>query len=124
MIRHWLLFGYRFLLYFYPYAFRRRFQTEMMQLAAEAAPGEWPMILGDTSLAIVRSWLEPPSPREIVSPTRPDAYVAVGGSALRTSRLLLGLALSLSIILGLCYAGSLGHVEAPKCHAVATENIS
>jgi hypothetical protein len=119
-----LLFSYRFLLYLYPNPFRERFATEMMQLAAEAEPAEWPLILGDTSLAIVRIWLEPPSASSIISPTHQDAYVAVGGSALSASRLFLGLALSLSIILGLCYAGSLGTVEMPKCHVVAAENIS
>ncbi len=123
-IRRGLLLVYRFLLYFYPYAFRQRFATEMMQLAAEAEPGEWPLILGDTGLAIVRSWLEPSSPASIVTPGRQDAYVAIGGSALSASRLFLGLALSLSIILGLCYAGSLGNVDLPKCHAVAAGNIS
>jgi len=39
-IRRCLMFGYRFLLHLYPYAFRRRFASEMMQLAAEAEPSE------------------------------------------------------------------------------------
>jgi hypothetical protein len=34
------------------------------------------------------------------------------------------LVLSMAIIAGLCYFGSLGYVELPKCHAIAAENVS
>lgn len=122
-LRRCLLFTYRFLLHLYPYAFRRRFATEMMQLATEADVSEWPLILGDTSLSIVRSWLDV-SPRSSTAVPDQDAYVAIGGSALTASRLFQGLALALALILGITYLGSLGYLEAPKCHATAAENIS
>jgi hypothetical protein len=124
MFRRALLFSYRVLLYFYPYTFRKRFATEMLQLAAEAAPCEWPLILGDTSLAIVRSWVEPHSSSSISAPASKDAYIAIGGSALSLPRLFQGLALALVIVLGVSYVGSLEHVELPQCHAVAAQNIS
>jgi hypothetical protein len=125
MLRSCMLFTYRVLLCFYPYAFRQRFSTEMMQLAAEAAPTEWPLILGDTTLAIVRSWIEPSSPSAIGAQPNQDAYVAVGGgAALSAPRLFVGLVLALVIVLGFSYAGSMGSVDLPKCHAVAAENIS
>lgn len=122
-VRRCLLFTYRSLLYLYPYAFRRRFATEMLQVAAEAEPSEWPLILGDTGLAIVRSWLDPSSPSFAAVPHR-DAYVAIGGAGLSARRLFQGLALALALILGITYLGSLGYLEAPKCHATAAENIS
>ncbi len=122
-IRRCLMFGYRFLLHLYPYAFRRRFASEMMQLAAEAEPSEWPLIFGDTSLAIVRCWLDPSPPSSTAAPDH-DAYLAVGGSALSASRLFQGLALALVLILGFSYLGSLGYMELPRCHAVAAQNIS
>jgi hypothetical protein len=123
-IRRCLLLGYRFLLQFYPYAFRERFATEMMALAAEAEPAEWPLILGDTSLAIVRSWLEPSAPTSAALPTMRDSYMAIGGSALSASRLFQGLALALIILLGVSYVGSLGYLDLPKCHAAAAQTIS
>ena len=122
-IRRCLLFSYRILLNFYPYAFRERFASDMMQMAAEAAPADWPLILGDTGLAIVRTWLHPAHPAS-VGATGQDAYVAIGGSPLSAPRLIQGLALALVLILGLSYAGSLGVVELPKCHAAASEGIS
>jgi len=35
-----------------------------------------------------------------------------------------GLVLSTAIIVGLCYAASLGYLELPKCHSIAAENVS
>jgi len=124
IIRRCLLFTYRVLLHLYPQAFRERFAPEMTQLAAEADPAEWPLILGDTTFAIIRSWIDPSSPSATTVPANKDTYVAVGGSALSAPRLFVGLVLSLAIVLGLTYAGSLGNVELPKCHAAAVENIS
>jgi hypothetical protein len=119
-----LLWAYRFLLQMYPPAFRKRFAAEMLEFAEAAAPEEWPLILGDTSVAIVRSWLQPATSNSAVVPAGRDAYLAVGESALTASRVLQGLVLSTAIIAGLCYFGSLGYVELPKCHSVAAENIS
>ena len=49
-----LLWAYRCLLQLYPPAFRKRFAVEMLELAEAAEPREWPLIFGDTSVAIVR----------------------------------------------------------------------
>jgi hypothetical protein len=122
-LRRCFLFTYRFLLHLYPYGFRHRFASEMMQLAAEADAAEWPFIFSDTGLAVVRSWLEPSASTSAPSSSH-DEYLAVGGSALTASRLVQGLALALALILGITYLGSLGYLAAPKCHAVAAENIS
>jgi hypothetical protein len=123
-IRPCLLFTYRCLLQLYPPAFRQRFALEMLELAEAAEPTEWPLILGDTSVAIVRCWLGPARTSSTVVPAVPGAYLALGESALSPSRLLQGLVLSTAIILGICYAGSLGYVELPRCHAIAAENLS
>jgi hypothetical protein len=122
-IRRCLLCAYRILLQLYRPAFRERFAPEMLELAETAELTEWPLIFGDTSVAIVRGWLEPPS-RSTVVPAGPDAYLALGQSALTPSRLVQGFVLSGAIILGLYYGGSLDYVDLPKCHAIAAENIS
>jgi hypothetical protein len=119
-----LLWAYRCLLRLYPPAFRRRFAAEMLQLAEAAAPAEWPLIFGDTSVAIVRCWLQPAASGSAVAPAGQDAYLALGESGLSASRLFQGLVLSTVILVGLCYFGSLGYMDLPKCHAVAAENIS
>ncbi len=122
-MRRCLLCTYRLLLQLYPYAFRQRFAPEMLELAEAAEPGEWPLIFSDTSLAIVRSWLKPAATSSAVVPAGQDAYLALGESALTPSRLLLGFVLSTTIIAGLCYAGSLGYLQLPKCHSIAAENV-
>jgi hypothetical protein len=121
-LRRCLLCSYRLLLQLYPYAFRQRFAPEMLELAEAADPDEWPLIFSDTSLAIVRCWLKPPATTSTLAPAEQDAYLALG-SALTTSRLLLGFVLSTAIVAGLCYAGSLGYLQLPKCHPVAAENV-
>jgi hypothetical protein len=115
--------AYRCLLRLYPPAFKKRFATEMLELAEAAEPGEWPLIFGDTSLAIVRCWLEPAARRSAAVPAGPDAYLALGESSLSAARLFQGLVLSTAILVALCYFGSLGYLELPKCHAVAAENV-
>jgi len=95
-----LLFAYPLLLRLYPPAFKQRFAPEMLEIAQKAAPAEWPLIFGDTSLAIVRCWLEG-SPS---TAAEPNPYVPVGGSPVSAFGLLRGLALSFAIIVGLCYA--------------------
>lgn len=118
-----LLWAYRVLLQMYPPAFRKRFAPEMLELAQAAEPNEWALIFGDTSLAIVRCWLQPAATSSAVVPAGSDAYLALGESALTPSRFLLGFVLSTAIIAGLCYAGSLGHLQLPKCHPIAAENV-
>ena len=123
-VRPGLLWAYRLLLRLYPPTFRKRFAPEMLELAEAAEPEEWPLIFGDTSVAIVRCWLEPAATRSAALPAGQDAYLALGESALTASRLLQGLVLSTAMLVGLCYFGSLGYLELPKCHAVAAENVS
>jgi hypothetical protein len=123
-MRRCLLYVYRVLLSLYPASFRKRFAAEMLECAEAAEPHEWPLIFGDTGLGIVRCWLEPSCGDSTVQPAGKSAYLALGASGLTPARLFLGLALSTAIILSLCYFGSLGYVDLPKCHAVATENIS
>lgn len=122
-MRSCLLFAYRFLLRLYPCAFRERFAPEMMELAERAEPAEWPLILGDTSVAIVRCWLEPAATRSTALPAGQDAYLALGAFPLTASRLLQGFAISVAIILGICYVGSIGYLQLPKCHPIAAENV-
>jgi hypothetical protein len=119
-----LLWAYRFLLQMYPPAFRRRFTPEMLELAEAAEPSEWALIFGDTSLAIVRCWLQPSATSSAAVPAGQDAYLALGESGLTASKVLQGFVLSAAILVGLCYFGSLGYVELPKCHSVAAENVS
>jgi hypothetical protein len=123
-VRLGLMWAYRLLLQLYPPAFRQRFAPEMLEFAEAAEPNEWPLIFCDTSVAIVRCWLQPAVSNSAAVPAGRDAYLAVGESALTASRVLQGLMLSTAIIAGLCYFGSLGYVELPKCHAIAVENLS
>jgi hypothetical protein len=118
------LWAYRCLLRLYPPAFRERFATEMLELAGEAEAAEWPLIFGDTSVAIIRGWLQPAAGTSAALPAGQDAYLALGTSALSPSRLLQGFVLATAIIVALSYFGSLGYLELPKCHAIAAENIS
>jgi hypothetical protein len=73
-----LLGAYRVLLQLYPPAFRRRFAAEMLELAEAAELGEWPVIFGDTSLGIVRCWLE--GERVTSAVAEPNAYISLGVS--------------------------------------------
>jgi|SRR5580704_3794898 hypothetical protein len=108
----------RRLLQLYTPAFRKRFAVEMPELAEAAEPREWPLIFGDSSVAIVRCWLQQAGTSSTVVPAGQNAYLAPGESRLTASRLLQGLALSTAIIVGRCYAGSLGYLEIPKCHSI------
>ena len=100
-IRNCLLYAYRILLVFYPASFRRRFAPEMLELAAAAEATEWPLIFGDTSVAIVRCWLE--GPHSTPALAEPNAYVPLKESPISALVLLPGLALSLVIIAGFSY---------------------
>jgi hypothetical protein len=112
-MRRCLLFSYQILLATYPPAFRRRFAAEMLELASSAELSEWPLIFGDTCLAIVRCWLETAPTDAAVEPDAAHGYLALGKSALPASRLLQGLVLSTVIVLSLCYFGSLGYRPSP-----------
>lgn len=100
-IQKCLLNAYRILLVFYPPSFRRRFGLEMLELAAAAEMNEWPLILGDTSLGIVRCWLEGTHSTDAVA--EPNAYRPMKESPISAFVLLPGLALSIVIIAGFSY---------------------
>jgi hypothetical protein len=68
-----LLRVYRRLLQLYTPAFRKRFAVEMPELAEAAEPREWPLIFGDSSVVIVRCWLQPAGTSSTVVPAGQDA---------------------------------------------------
>jgi hypothetical protein len=107
--------SYRMLLQLYPQAFRRRFAPEMLQLAEAAEPADWLLILGDTSVAIVRCWIEG-SPSTETAP-EPNPYMPLGGYPVRASGFLHGFVLSTAIILVLAY---MGFRWPPACSASRT----
>ena len=93
--------AYRLLLQFYPPAFRKRFAPEMLELAEAAGPSEWLLIFSDTSVGIVRCWVEgSPSTAALAEP---NSSFSLGGSPARS--LGLGFVLSTALILSLAYAG-------------------
>lgn len=100
-LHYCLLSAYRFLLFLYPPAFRRRYVPEMLEIAQAAEPAEWPLVLGDTCVAIVRCWLEGRS--STVAIVEPNTYLAIGESQVVRWRLLQGFVLSIALLIGLCY---------------------
>jgi hypothetical protein len=93
--------AYRFLLLLYPSAFRKRFAPEMLEIAESADVAEWPLIFGDTSVAILRCWIEgSPSTTALAES---NAYLAIGESPVRRWGFLQGFVLTLAILVGLCY---------------------
>ena len=125
-IQRCVLCTYGLLLRMYPSAFRKRFASEMLELAGAAELREWPVIFADTSVAIVRCWFEgSPSTAALAEP---NTYVPLGGSSLRN--LGLGFVFSTAIMAGLVYMGRqppcsgtsplLTHVMAPPEPAAAT----
>ena len=102
--------AYRLLLQFYPPAFRQRFAPEMLELAEAAGPAEWPLIFSDTSVAIVRCWVEgSPSTTALAEP---NSSFSLGGSPARS--LGLGFVLSTALLLSLAYVG---YRWPPPCQA-------
>src|SRR5207302_9306577 len=97
-IRNYLLFAYRILLVYYPPSFRRRFAPEMLELAAAAELSEWPLIFGDTSVAIVRCWVE--GSHSTAALPEPNAYLPVRESPVSAIVFIPGLVISLLMIAG------------------------
>lgn len=104
------LLGYRLLLRLYPPAFRQRFAPEMLELAQASDRSEWPLIFGDTSVAIVRCWFEGTHSTSLVP--EPSAYLSLGGSSLKPSRILQGMVLFIAIVAGAAY---INHRWPPPC---------
>jgi hypothetical protein len=100
-IRKCFLYAYRILLVLYPPSFRRRFAPEMLELAAAAEITEWPLIFGDTSVAIVRCWVQ--GSHSTAALPEPNAYVPLRESPISAFVLLPGLILSIVIIAGFSY---------------------
>lgn len=100
-IQSCLLCGYRLMLVCYPRSFRKRFGPEMLELAAAAEPNEWPLIFGDTGIAIVRCWLQ--GTHSTAALAEPNAYVPIRESPISAFVLLPGLVLSIVMIAGFSY---------------------
>ena len=103
-IRKCFLYAYRALLVFYPPSFRRRFAPEMLELAAAAEIDEWPLIFGDTSVGVVRCWLE--GTHSTATMAEPNAYVPLRESPIRASVFISGLVLSIALVAGWSYVNS------------------
>ena len=117
-IRRGLLSTYRLLLQLYPPAFRKRFAAEMVELAEAAEAAEWPLIFGDTSVAIVRCWMEGSPSTAVVA--EPNAYLSLGESPIVRWGLLRGFVLSLAIIGALCYV----NYRWTPCYAPAGQRLT
>ena len=94
-IQSCLLFVYRLMVACYPPSFRKRFAPEMLELAALAEATEWPLIFGDTSVAIVRCWLQ--GSHSTAALPEPNAYVPLRESPISAFVLLPGLQARTSI---------------------------
>ncbi len=112
--------AYRLLLQFYPPAFRQRFAPEMLELAEAAGPAEWPLIFSDTSVAIVRCWVEG-SPSTVAMPET-NASFALGGSPVRS--LGLGFVLSTVILASLAYIGYRWPPPCPSSQPLLTHVVA
>lgn len=97
------LFTYRQLLRLYPASFRQRFAEEMIEVAELAEASDWPLILGDAGVSIVRSWLEPSAIRTRPLATIHGQYVSLGESPVNTTRMLQGLGVATALVLLACY---------------------
>jgi hypothetical protein len=110
MVRRCCLFAYRLLLQLYPPTFRHRFGAEMIELAEACGPNEWPLIFGDTSIAIVRCWIEGTHSAAVV--TEPNAYVPIGESPVKVFGVLRGVVLTVVILASMAYVN---HRWPPPC---------
>jgi hypothetical protein len=117
--RQCMLGAYRVLLQFYPPAFRNRFGPEMLELAGAAAPAEWPLIFGDTTVGIVRCWIEG---RKSTALAEPNAYVSLGGSPVRSFGL--GFVLSTVVIVSLAYVGYRWPPPCPSTRPLLTHIVT
>lgn len=109
-VRRCFLFAYRLLLQLYPPAFKHRFGTEMFELAEACELPDWPLIIGDTTVGIVRCWLE--GTHSAAGVTEPNAYVPIGESPVKVFGLLQGVVLTVAILAGVAYAN---HRWPPPC---------
>lgn len=100
MKRQPLFFAYRQLLHLYPRGFRERFAAEMLEIAESAELSEWPVVLTDTAVTIVRSWSRP-SLRRLPVIECPELYLGAE-PALRPARFVQGLMLAAAQVFVAC----------------------
>lgn len=114
--------AYAVLLWLYPRAFRERFAPEMMQIAESIAISEWPLVFSDTSMAIVRCWIE----GSHVTPVSAEqhAYVPVGEFRLNISGLIPGVVLSLLVMAGVGYINYRWPPACPKTEHLLTHIVA
>lgn len=101
-IRWILLFAYRQVLRLYPAEFRERFGEEMMEIAGAAEFSEWPLIFGDTSITIARSWIRPSALRPVAAGAVAGQYLSIGESPVNPAKLLQGLGIATIVVLLAC----------------------
>ncbi len=118
--QEFVLGAYRVLLHLYPPGFRKRFAPEMLELAEAAGPAEWPLIFSDTSVAIVRCWVEG-SPSSAALPEA-DVSFAPGESPIRS--LGLGFVLSTVVLASLAYIGYRWPPPCPSTRPVLTHIVA
>lgn len=101
-IRPTLLFAYRQILRLYPAHFRERFGEEMMEIADAAEFSDWPVIFGDTSITIARSWMRSSALRPVAAGTVAGQYLSIGESPVNPAKLLQGLGIATIVVLLAC----------------------
>jgi hypothetical protein len=101
------LFAYRQLLRLYPPGFRQRFAEEMFETAKAAQSSDWPLIIGDTGITIVRSWLLPDRIRSSNLAAVHGQYLSIGETPVRPLKLFQGLSVATILVLGACYISTL-----------------
>jgi hypothetical protein len=111
-IRRALVFAYSNLLRLYPAALGQRFAAEMLEIAESADLSEWPLIFTDTTVAIVRSWLETPLSRG----TGSDPYLPLEQLPMKPWKLVQGFALAATLVLWTCYVSTQNVWKLPSCH--------
>lgn len=119
-----LLRAYSALLRLYPSNFKRRFATEMLDVAQEAEPTDLPFFFCDTAASVLQSWLKVAT-TGATAPAEPNGNLALGESRLTAARLAQGVALSVAILLAACYVSRLRFWQVPAgedCRAIPSQN--
>jgi len=112
---HTLLFAYRQLLRLYPPGFKERFTEEMLDVAESADISEWPLIFGDTSLTIVRTWLQPEKRRLPLTAIAPVNYLSLAEPALKPMKLVGGLGMAALLVVIASYISTRTVWNLPAC---------
>lgn len=97
-----LVFAYCQLLRLYPAKFRERFGEEMLEIANAAEFSEWPLIFGDTGIAIVRTWMQPCELDPVAIGAVPGHYLSLGECSVKPVKLLQGLGIATIVVLLAC----------------------